>query len=141
MRCVNCGTEIPEASRFCLSCGEEVPGAVQPRKDKDSEFNLPSMMLFALAFMMFFFSMVPMFLGYMEGMLLMDGVGVGIVVVALINLWLSRRHEEREAERREMAAERMEKARAEAMAKLKCRYCGALNDRSAMRCEACGATL
>jgi len=141
MKCTNCGTEIPEASRFCLSCGEEMPGAVRPRKESESEFNLPSMMLFALAFMMFFFSLIPMFLEYFDGMLFMDAVGVGIVVVAIVNLVLHRRHEEREAERMERAAERMERARAEAMAKLKCRYCGALNERTAMKCESCGATL
>ena len=141
MKCTNCGVEIPESSRFCLKCGEEIRDGERPSKSREHEFNLPSMMLFALAFMMFFFSILPMFLGYIEGMLFMDAVGVGILVVALVNLWLSRRHEEREAELEDKAEERRQKAREQAMAKIKCRYCGALNERTALKCESCGATL
>lgn len=141
MKCAKCGTEIPEASRFCLSCGEAMSEDAKRDSSDDSEFNPSSILLIALAFMMFFFSLVPMFLGYLDGMIIMDVVGVAILVFAVINLWMSRRHEEREAELRDKAAERILKAKIEAEARVKCRYCGAPNDRTSVRCEACGATL
>jgi hypothetical protein len=141
MKCNNCGTELPEASRFCLRCGKETVWEAPSKEDDGSNFNIFSIMLFALAFMLFFFSMIPMFLDSWEGAVLMDSVGVVVVIIAFINLWSTRRQAERAAERREQAAERMLKAQQEAMAKLKCRYCGALNDHSALKCETCGATL
>jgi len=141
MKCANCGTELPEDSRFCLRCGNEVPGAEQPAEAEDSEFSVSSMMLFAIAFIMFFFSLVPMFLDSWEGMLLMDAIGVVVIIVAFLNLWASRKHEERLAEQREKTAERLQKAREASMVKIKCRYCGALNERTALKCESCGATL
>ena len=139
MKCVNCGTELPEASQFCFKCGFEMQA--EPAESGGSDFNVSSMMLFALAFILFFFSIVPMFLGSWDGMLLMIAGGVVVVVVAIVNLWASNRHEEREAEIRDRAAERREKARAEAMIRIRCRYCGALNERTALKCESCGATL
>lgn len=141
MKCANCGTELPEDSSFCLRCGNEVAGGRQASESDDSDFSISSMMLFAIAFILFFFSLVPMFLDSWEGMLLMDAIGVVVIIVAFLNLWASRKHEERVAEQRERAAERMLKAKEASMVKIKCRYCGALNERTALKCESCGATL
>lgn len=141
MKCLNCGAEIPDASRYCLSCGMEVPGKAIPQHVPDPERNMNSFVLFALAFAMFFFSLVPMILGSMDGALLLIAAGIVLAVIALLNINASRKHAEKVAEQLEKTAERMQKAAAEANARLKCRYCGALNDRNAPRCVNCGGTL
>jgi len=98
-------------------------------------------MLFALSFMLFFFSLVPIIMALWVGAILMDAVGLALVIVAFLNLNASRKHQEKVAEEMEKAAEHMQKAAEESLVKIKCRYCGAINDRSALKCESCGATL
>lgn len=142
LRCPNCGADIPDDSRFCLGCGKEMPGKSLPEQaPEDSEPSVSSMMLFALSFMIFFFAIVPIILGSWEGGCLMIAAGVVLVIIAFLNLNASRKHAEKIAEQRERAAERMQRAAELANVKIKCRYCGALNDRSALKCESCGATL
>ena len=141
MKCSNCGIEVPDTSRFCLGCGKDITGKAPPQGEEDSSFNIYSMLLLSISFMMFFFSLIPLFIGEWVGAVLMDSVGVLMVVVALINIWSSRKHAEKLAQQRQEAEERMQKAREAALAKIKCRYCGGLNDHSALKCETCGATL
>ncbi len=141
MKCLNCGAEIPEASRYCLSCGMPVPGKAIPQHVPDTERNPNTFVLFALAFALFFFSFIPIMLGSMEGAALLVLAGIVLAVIALVNVNASRKHAEKVAEQLERTAERMQKAAAEANARLKCRYCGALNDRNAVRCVNCGGTL
>jgi len=141
LKCFNCGAEIPEASRYCLSCGMEVPGKAIPQRIPDPEKNMTYFVLFALAFAMFFFALIPVILGSWEGAALLVVAGIALAIIALLNVNASRRHAEKVAELQEKTAERMQKAAAEANARLKCRYCGALNDRNAPRCVNCGGTL
>ncbi|MEM4264611.1 MAG: zinc ribbon domain-containing protein [Thermoplasmata archaeon] len=141
VKCLNCGAEIPGDSRYCLRCGIEVPGKAIPQHVPDPDKNPQSMILFALSFAMFFFSLIPIIMGYWDGALLMVGAGVVLIIIAFLNMNASRRHAEIIAERMERTAERMQKAAAEMNAQLKCPYCGALNPRSALRCGNCGATL
>lgn len=141
LKCLNCGAEIPSDSRYCLRCGIEVPGKAIPLHVPDPEDNPHSIILFALSFAMFFFSLVPIMLGYIDGALLMIGAGVVLIIIAFLNMNASRKHAEIVAERLERTAERMQKTAAEMTAHIKCPYCGALNPRNALRCGNCGATL
>ena len=133
MKCQNCGAEIPDVSRFCLSCGKEVPppktlpkqDAAQKTTDPDSSGH--AMLCFALSFMMFFMTFVPIFLGLWTGAVLLAGIGVFLVLVGLLILRMGRKQ--------------VEKVQEQALIKLKCRYCGSLNAADALRCGTCGATL
>lgn len=129
MRCANCGADIPDVSRYCLSCGKEVPPPKQatapPPVDPDP--NGYSMLLFGLAFMMFFFALAPIFLGLWIGAGLMMSVGLALVLIGYMML---------RSNKREIAD-----AREEATVRVKCRYCGMLNGKDEERCGSCGATL
>lgn len=129
MKCLNCGAEIPEVSRFCLSCGKEIPApkqvSVQQKVDPDPEGY--SMLLFGLAFMMFFFALAPILLGLWIGAALMMAVGLVLVTIGYSMLKSNKKE--------------IEKKQEEAAIKIKCRYCGMLNDQEANRCDSCGATL
>ncbi len=138
MKCQNCGADIPDVSRFCLSCGKEIPppmvvpvqGQQSPEPqapEPDPDPNGYSMLLFGLSFMMFFFALAPLFLGLWIGAAMMMGVGLVLVAVGY-NMLRSNRREI--AKKQELAS-----------AKIKCRYCGTLNDQQAQRCDACGAGL
>jgi uncharacterized membrane protein YfcA len=81
-----------------------------------------------LAFMMFFFAILPIVLGSWIGAALMMGVGVIMVIIGFLMWWASRKPVvQKEPERPKV--------------KLKCRYCGKLADEDATRCDSCGATL
>lgn len=129
MKCLNCGAEIPEVSRFCLSCGREVP---PPKQAVFEDAHNPdphghAMMLFALSFMMFFFAIMPFVLGMWIGGVVMVAVG-GLLVFAGLYVLRSNRRQVVEAKK-------------EAAVRVKCRYCGTLNDQDASRCLSCGAAL
>jgi uncharacterized membrane protein YvbJ len=129
LKCTKCGAEIPEVSRFCLSCGMEVPppkqAFVQPKDD--SETNFASIVMFMFAFMIFFFALVPIFLGLWIGAVIMASIGLVLVIIGYLMIRSNKKQ--------------VEKAREEAMVKIKCQYCGKLNDQDATRCDSCGATL
>ncbi len=134
MKCRSCGAEIPDVSRFCLSCGSAVPPPMtvpeQMQIEETSSDPDPqgySMLLFGLAFMMFFFSLAPLFLGLWIGAAMMMIVGVVLVAVGYHMLRSNKAELERKHE--------------EAEAKIKCRYCGSLNDQRALKCDSCGAAL
>jgi len=129
MKCPNCGADIPEISRFCLSCGKEIPAPKQvpPQQQSDPDPNGYAMLLFGLSFMMFFFSLAPIFMGLWLGALLMSGIGCLLVATGIYLLRSNK--------------EQIEKMREEAAVKVKCRYCGGLNEQSALRCGSCGAAL
>ena len=129
MKCANCGAEIPDVARFCMSCGKDVPPPKQftPQSQDDTEVNLPSILLFMFAFMVFFFALVPMFLGSWIGAAIMGGIGL-VLVLAGYGMWRSNKRQ-------------VERAKEKAAIKIKCRYCGSLNEPEALRCISCGATL
>ncbi len=128
MKCPNCGADIPDISRFCLSCGKEVPPPKQlPADDDDSDSLGITMLLVALSFMMFFFMLVPIILGLWIGAGLMAGIGCALVLAGVYVFRSNKKHVERMQERRN--------------AKVKCRYCGSLNEQTALKCDSCGATL
>ncbi len=133
MKCANCGAEIPDVARFCMSCGKDVPPPKQfTNETKDeTEVNFPSIMLFMFAFMIFFFALVPIFLGSWIGAAIMGGIGL-ILVLAGYGMWRSNKKQ---------AVRAQEKAEEKAAIKIKCRYCGSLNEQNALRCMSCGATL
>ncbi len=129
MKCDRCGAEIPEVSRFCLSCGKEVPpptqATVEPKED--DEVNFGAIVLFMIAFMVFFLTLVPVFLGLWIGVAVMAGIGTLLVIGGLLLI----RSKKKEIQR----------AKEEANVRLKCHYCGSLNRKDATRCDSCGATL
>ncbi|MCU0859975.1 MAG: zinc ribbon domain-containing protein [Thermoplasmata archaeon] len=129
MKCPKCSAEIPDVSRFCLSCGNPVPppATVAVQEPADPDPNGFAMLFFGLSFMMFFFSLVPMFLGLWVGMLIMVGVGMALVGIGVHMIRSNKRA--------------IETAKQEAAIRVKCRYCGSLNDPKAERCASCGATL
>lgn len=128
MRCPNCGADIPDISRFCLSCGKEVPPPKQlPIQEDDSDSLGIAMLLVALSFMIFFFMIVPIFLGLWIGAGLMAGIGCVLVVAGVYVFRSNKKH--------------VEKMRELKNAKIKCRYCGSLNEQTALKCDSCGATL
>ena len=88
-----------------------------------------AMMCMAFAFMLFFFSLAPFFMGIWIAGLAMLCVGVVLMLAGYRMIRVSKR------ERLSMVERRAERIR------LKCRYCGSLNDEHAERCSSCGASL
>lgn len=131
LKCPSCSSEIPDESRFCLKCGKDVATpaapAAEPQTDDGSEMF--AMMCMAFAFMLFFFSLAPFFMGIWIAGVAMLGVGVILMLAGYRMIRVSKR------ERMAMAEKKATKI------KLKCRYCGSLNDEHAERCESCGAGL
>ena len=129
LKCPDCFAEIPDVSRFCLSCGKPIPPprgvVVEPQTDPDPQGL--AMLLFGLSFMMFFFSLAPMFLGLWIGVAALVAAGLAMVTAGYFIIRSGRKEIER---RREMVS-----------AKTKCSYCGVLNDQTASKCEGCGAAL
>jgi ribosomal protein L40E len=93
----------------------------------DPDPNGFAMLFFGLSFMMFFFALVPIILGFWIGAAVMAGIGMALVGIGLHMIRTNKRA--------------IEVAKQEAMAKIKCRYCGSLNDQKAERCFSCGADL
>jgi len=132
VKCQNCGADVPEVSRFCLSCGKEIP---PPQKieipvEEDDGPSVGAILCFGLSFMLFFFGLVPILLGSWEGAALMFAVGTIPVIIGFLII---------RAEKKPRVIEKPSKP--EPVVKLKCHYCGSLNDQTSNRCEACGATL
>lgn len=133
MRCVNCGAEIPDVSRFCLSCGKEIPPPKSvpkeqvAQKTQDPDPSGHAMICFGLAFMMFFMTFLPIFLGLWIGAAMLAAIGVFLVLMGYLILRSGRKE----------VLMMQEKA----AVKVKCRYCGSLNAPDALKCETCGATL
>lgn len=132
MKCPSCSSDIPDESNFCLKCGKAM-GKVQdqpqtPPEDDDGS-EVFSMMCMAFAFMIFFFSLVPFFLGILYAGMAMLGVGVILMLAGYRMIRVSKR------ERIRLVEKKAEKIR------IRCRYCGTLNDESAERCVSCGASL
>jgi len=132
LKCPSCSSDIPDESKFCLNCGREVAARsaatpAEPSQDDGSEMF--AMMCMAFAFMLFFFSLAPFFMGIWYAGVAMLGVGVVLMLAGYRMIRVSKR-------------ERMAMAEKKAMRiKLKCRYCGTLNDEQAERCQSCGASL
>jgi len=129
LKCTHCGAEIPDVSRFCLSCGKDVPPPKQVTEHIDSNPDPDghAMLLFALSFMVFFFMLVPIFMGILLGAALMAGIGCVMIAAGVFVLRSNRKHIEKIAEEKAI--------------KVKCRYCGSLNDQDELKCGSCGATL
>jgi hypothetical protein len=132
MKCPNCGADIPEVSRFCLSCGKDVPPPKEATVEKDdgSDFPVGAIMLYGLAFMMMFFAIMPMVMGFMEGAIAMMAVGA---VMVLAGVYIQRMYKKPVVVKQEPKPEKV--------IKIKCRYCGKLHDPDDERCDSCGATL
>ena len=132
MKCPSCSSEIPDASKFCLSCGKAIGQApVQPQAppEEDDGSEVFAMMCMAFAFMLFFFSLAPFFLGLWVAGLAMLGVGVVLMLAGYRMIRVSKRERVQMIEKKAMKI------------KLKCRYCGTLNDEDEERCGSCGASL
>jgi len=131
LKCPSCQSDIPDESRFCLKCGKEVAPAPAPAQTspEDDSSEVFAMMCMAFAFMLFFFSLAPFFMGIWVAGLAMLCVGVVLMLAGYRMIRVSKR------ERMAMVEKKATKI------KLKCRYCGSLNDEHAERCESCGAGL
>jgi uncharacterized OB-fold protein len=125
VKCPSCGSEIPDESRFCLSCGKDLVAPAQLPKDDGSEIF--AMMCMGIAFMMFFFSMAPFFLGIWVAGVAMLGVGVVLMLAGYRMIRASRRDHVEIVHRKAV--------------RIRCRYCGTLNKEQDDRCDSCGASL
>jgi len=86
-----------------------------------------AMMCMGFAFMMFFFSLAPFFMGIWIAGVAMLGVGVVLMLAGYRMIRVSKREHMAMLERKAV--------------KVKCRYCGSLNEEHAQRCHSCGASL
>lgn len=131
MKCPSCSSDIPDESRFCLKCGKDTsapqarPVADQAPEDDGSEMF--AMMCMAFAFMMFFFSLAPFFMGIWVAGVGMLCVGVVLMVAGYLMIRASRRDRLAMMERSSV--------------RVRCRYCGSLNEEREERCDSCGASL
>ena len=125
MKCPSCGSDIPDESRFCLKCGKEVIASAQLPEDDGSEMF--AMMCMAFAFMMFFFSMAPFFLGIWIAGVAMLGVGVVLMFAGYRMIRSSRKDRAAMIQRKSVM--------------VRCRYCGTLNVEHDDKCDSCGANL
>jgi hypothetical protein len=125
VKCRTCGAEIPDQSRFCLRCGKDQAAPAQQPDDDSSEVF--SLMCMGIAFMMFFFSLAPFFLGIWVAGLAMLLVGVGLMLIGYRMIRTSKRDRIEAAERSSVM--------------VRCRYCGSLNHEHDERCDSCGASL
>jgi hypothetical protein len=125
VKCPACSSDIPDESRFCLKCGKDLAPPAQLPNDDGSEMF--AMMAMGIAFMMFFFSMAPFFLGIWIAGVAMIGAGI---VLMLAGYYMIR------SSRRDHVAVIQHKA-----VRIRCRYCGTLNMERAERCSSCGASL
>jgi uncharacterized membrane protein YvbJ len=125
LKCPSCGSDIPDESRFCLKCGKDLAPAAQLPKDDGSEMF--AMMCMGIAFMMFFFSMAPFFMGIWIAGVAMLGVGVVLMFAGYKMIRASRRDHVAVVQRK--------------FVRVRCRYCGSLNEEQDDRCESCGASL
>ena len=84
-------------------------------------------MSMGIAFMMFFFSLVPFFLGIWYAGLAMIGAGIVLMFAGYRMIRASRRDQVTVIQHRAV--------------RVRCRYCGTLNEERAERCVSCGASL
>jgi uncharacterized membrane protein YvbJ len=132
LKCPSCSSDIPDESRFCLKCGREIVAAqvtAQPQPQEDDGSEMFAMMCMAFSFMLFFFSLAPFFMGIWIAGVAMLAIGVVLMLAGYRMIRVSKRDRMAMAERK---ATRI---------KLKCRYCGSLNDEDSERCGSCGASL
>lgn len=132
MKCPSCSSDIPDESRFCLKCGKEVvavPAVAPVQQSEDDGSEMFSMMCMAFAFMLFFFSLAPFFMGIWAAGIAMLAVGVVLMLAGYRMIRVSRRDRMAMQERKAV------------MIKVKCQYCDSLNDEGAQRCHSCGASL
>jgi ribosomal protein L40E len=129
LKCRFCAADIPDESRFCLKCGKDVSllPSQTPGLDQDEDSSMFAMMCMAFAFMMFFFSLAPFFLGVWVAGVGMLAVGVVLMLAGYRMIRVSKK-------------DRLERMERQAI-KIKCRYCGSLNEQAATRCKSCGASL
>ena len=143
MNCPSCEAEIPDASKYCLSCGKEVlPGDdVKIKLEPTPDPSGFAMMCFAFSIMFFFFAFIPAIFGFWPGVYAMVGAGILLLVLRFFLVRSYKR--EYEKKKAEVQARRAEiaKRREQLLAKVKCRYCGCLNDQRAESCNDCGAPL
>jgi len=130
LKCSFCGAEIPNESKFCLSCGRAVDIlAVEPIRPPDgSDTDTTAIVLLAFAAMLLFFGIgmaITIFLW-----------PVAVILFAVGSALLVARHFVLSS-----YAKRVEKHRQELAAKVKCVYCGTMNERSDEKCVSCGAGL
>ena len=125
MKCPACSSDIPDDSRFCLKCGKDLAApAPQPEDDGSEMF---AMMCMAIAFMMFFFSMAPFFMGIWIAGVAMLAVGVVLMLAGYAMIRASKKDRLAAAQRRDI--------------RVRCGYCGSLNGEDDERCDSCGASL
>ncbi|HIH01701.1 TPA: hypothetical protein HA259_06475 [Thermoplasmata archaeon] len=125
MKCPSCSSEIPGESRFCLKCGKDLVATPPPPQDDGSEMF--ALMAMGIAFMMFFFSLAPFFLGIWIAGIAMLGVGVVLMIAGYRMIRASKKDQVAMMQRHNV--------------RVRCRYCGTLNGEHEEKCDSCGANL
>ncbi len=94
---------------------------------KDDGPELFAMMCMGIAFMMFFFSLAPFLMGIWIAGLAMIAVGIVLMFAGYRMIRASRRDQVTIIQ--------------QSTVRIRCRYCGTLNEERAERCSSCGASL
>jgi len=135
VKCEGCSTELPDDAKFCLSCGRSITGeAPKGPTYEDLDPNGFGMLLIGLSFMVFFFSIMPMIFGIWWGVATMWVAGSLMIVVRYFSI----REHKREWEKRQ---QKIEEKKEKEEAKIRCHYCGTLNEQKETKCGSCGASL
>jgi hypothetical protein len=143
LNCPYCTAEIPDQSKYCLSCGKEIipdiekEAKLEPTPDP-SGFG---MICFAFSVMLFFFAFMPAIFGFWPGVYAMVGGGVLLLIFRYFLLRGYKKEYEKKKAELEKKREEIMKRREQLLTRVKCRYCGGLNEQRAERCDDCGAPL
>ena len=135
VKCPGCSIDIPDDSVFCFSCGRPVKAEgidlIVPPDGSHTEQRATIYLM--LAIMGLFFGLFLLIPGYFVGLGLLVPA-ICLVAVGVLFL-VARYHVLRRY------AKLVEEFRKEALIKVRCRYCGALNPQNDQKCIGCGAPL
>jgi len=92
--------------------------------------SITAMLLIGMAFMIMFFAIMPIAMGYIEGAIAMFVVGA---IMVLAGVYVHR------TDKKPVEPKKVEEKVVKV--KIKCRYCGRLNEPDEEKCGSCGATL
>ena len=129
--CPRCGVEIPPESRFCKGCGHDLDAVHRSFVGRRGvlDTHVISLVLFGVAVLFLFFSLAFLLPGpeFWPASVFLFVVAVLLLVVRYLMIRAHRKQVMISYER--------------ATAKVKCRYCGTLNDQKESRCISCGAPI
>lgn len=135
MRCPVCQKDLPEDAKYCLSCGQEVNplmAKAMPTTVLGPEATDAMLLGFGMMALMFGFLLILPAALISDHFLWELPVGVsaiGVLLLVVRHFMIKSR------------VKTIEKKIEEKEAKVRCRYCGSLNEQKAQKCIGCGAPM